>query len=216
MSSVIYEMNIGPKNMLSNSELLFFWTLPTVRYSKNKRIQRFGNWICFHPQVSGRHLLCWAQVQWLRLAVSNGPIREGISPFTWGQKQIQLPKRCILQFFEYRTMGKVQKPSNSECYTPSSEPFKIYFFPIVFYFSGLQRTRSAFAPVARGDRHIRRSIILLRILHAPSSELGLKAGYVNWRFACFLSISGSTAVTEYKMSYFIFSCVILILVPITS
>jgi hypothetical protein len=27
---------------------------------------------------------------------------------------------------EYRTMGKVQKPSNPECYTPSSKPSRIY------------------------------------------------------------------------------------------
>jgi hypothetical protein len=27
---------------------------------------------------------------------------------------------------KYRTMDKVQKPSNSECYTPSLEPFRIY------------------------------------------------------------------------------------------
>jgi hypothetical protein len=27
---------------------------------------------------------------------------------------------------EYRTMEKVQKPSISVCYTPSSEPFRIY------------------------------------------------------------------------------------------
>jgi hypothetical protein len=28
-------------------------------------------------------------------------------------------------FVEHRTMEKVQKPSNSVCYTPSSEPFRI-------------------------------------------------------------------------------------------
>jgi hypothetical protein len=33
---------------------------------------------------------------------------------------------------EYRTMEKVQKPSNSECYTPSSEPFRIYWLDIIF------------------------------------------------------------------------------------
>jgi hypothetical protein len=29
-------------------------------------------------------------------------------------------------FLQYWTMDKVQRPSNSECYTPSSEPFRIY------------------------------------------------------------------------------------------
>jgi hypothetical protein len=32
---------------------------------------------------------------------------------------------CSLEFLEYRTMGEVQKPINSECYAPSSEPFRI-------------------------------------------------------------------------------------------
>jgi hypothetical protein len=29
---------------------------------------------------------------------------------------------------EYQTMGKVKKPSNSVCYTPSLEPFRIYLY----------------------------------------------------------------------------------------
>jgi hypothetical protein len=29
-------------------------------------------------------------------------------------------------FLEYQRMNKVQKPSNSKCYTPLSEPFRIY------------------------------------------------------------------------------------------
>jgi hypothetical protein len=36
-----------------DSELLGIWTLSTVRHSKNYRMQRFGNWICCHPQVRG-------------------------------------------------------------------------------------------------------------------------------------------------------------------
>jgi hypothetical protein len=47
-----------------------------------------------------------------------------LPPHTWGRKQSQFPKRCFLQ---HLTMDKVQKPSNSKYYTPSSEPFRIYF-----------------------------------------------------------------------------------------
>jgi hypothetical protein len=36
--------------------------------------------------------------------------------FTRGWKQTQFPKRCVFQFLEFRTMDKVQNPSNSECY----------------------------------------------------------------------------------------------------
>jgi hypothetical protein len=36
------------------------------------------------------------------------------------------PKRRVFYTLEYRTMENVQNPSNSMCYTPSSEPFRIY------------------------------------------------------------------------------------------
>jgi hypothetical protein len=35
------------------SELLGFWTLPIVRYSRNLKTQYLGSWICFRPQVRG-------------------------------------------------------------------------------------------------------------------------------------------------------------------
>jgi hypothetical protein len=66
-----------------------------------------------------------------KLALSNGPNRAGVScPLTWGRKQIQFPKRCVLLFLEYRTMDKVQKPSSPERHVPSSEPFKVYLVGI--------------------------------------------------------------------------------------
>jgi hypothetical protein len=46
----------------------------------------------------------------------------------WGRKQFQFPKRRVFYFIENRTIEKAQKPSNSVCYTPSSEPFRIYIF----------------------------------------------------------------------------------------
>lgn len=39
----------------------------------------------------------------------------------------------FLYFLEYRPMEKVQKPSNPECYTQSSEPFRIYVKVVVFW-----------------------------------------------------------------------------------
>jgi hypothetical protein len=33
------------------SELLWFWILPIIQYSKNKKEQCFGNWICVCPRV---------------------------------------------------------------------------------------------------------------------------------------------------------------------
>jgi hypothetical protein len=46
--------------------------------------------------------------------------------FTLGRKQIQFPKYCVFLYFEFRTMDKAHNPSDSECYTPSSEPFRLY------------------------------------------------------------------------------------------
>jgi hypothetical protein len=54
----IYKWNINVFYMVASdrrkrklSELLNFSTLSNVLYSKNYRTQRFGNWICFRPQV---------------------------------------------------------------------------------------------------------------------------------------------------------------------
>jgi hypothetical protein len=39
-------------NNCSISQLLCFRTLSNLRYSRNQKTQRSGNWICFRPQVS--------------------------------------------------------------------------------------------------------------------------------------------------------------------
>jgi hypothetical protein len=42
-------------------------------------------------------------------------------------------KRRVFYSLEYRMMEKVQKPSNFVCYTPSSEPCRIYLLLSVLY-----------------------------------------------------------------------------------
>jgi hypothetical protein len=87
----------------------------------NTRKQRFGNWTCFCPQVrADRHLLCGfpekelTSVQWLRLTLCKGAKRTGVSPpLTWGRKQIQFPKGCVLHYWDFRAMGTVQISTNS-------------------------------------------------------------------------------------------------------
>jgi hypothetical protein len=69
--------------------------------------------------------LTWV-VQWLRLAIFEGPKKEGVSQLTWGRKEIQFPKLCILHFLEYWMINKAQNPINYEHSTPSAEPFRIY------------------------------------------------------------------------------------------
>jgi hypothetical protein len=65
-------------------------------------------------------------VHWLRLGLSKGPNRVGVFPFTWGWEHIQFPKRCSSLNLEFGMMAAVQKPSTSECCTPSLEPFRVY------------------------------------------------------------------------------------------
>jgi hypothetical protein len=61
--------------------------------------------------------------QWLSLALSNGTSWVGVfQPLTWERKQIQFPKRCVLECsLEYRMKDKVQTSSNPEHYI---EPLK--------------------------------------------------------------------------------------------
>jgi hypothetical protein len=40
--------------MVYNTELLGFWTFSIVRYSREQKTRRFGNWIFFRPQVTGK------------------------------------------------------------------------------------------------------------------------------------------------------------------
>jgi hypothetical protein len=49
----------------------------------------------------------------------------GLSPLTWRRRVIQFLKHCVF-YLEFRTMEKFHKPSHSECYTVSSEPFRNY------------------------------------------------------------------------------------------
>jgi hypothetical protein len=60
-------------------------------------------------------------VQWLILAWSTGPIWVDIA---WRRKKSHLPKRCDFYILS-KTMDQVQKTSGSQCYIPSSEPFRI-------------------------------------------------------------------------------------------
>jgi hypothetical protein len=76
------------------SELLGFWTLSIVRNSIYKETRRFGNWICFRPQMRGRdkererdthtHILCWVhQKELISITgpdLSKGPNRVCVSP----------------------------------------------------------------------------------------------------------------------------------------
>jgi hypothetical protein len=69
-------------------ELLGFWTLSIVQYSKKQeRTQRFENWICFRPQAEGEtHTLLGPlerpNLNHLRSLVFFGIPHNGQSPKT--------------------------------------------------------------------------------------------------------------------------------------
>jgi hypothetical protein len=66
-------------------------------------------------------------VQWLRLALSKGPNWVSVfSPLHLRTETDPVFETSCFYSLECRTMEKVQKRSNSVCYTPSSEPFRIY------------------------------------------------------------------------------------------
>jgi hypothetical protein len=45
---------------------------------------------------------------------------------TYKLRNYWVSETLFFWFLEYRMRDRVQKPSNSECYTPPSEPFRIY------------------------------------------------------------------------------------------
>jgi hypothetical protein len=86
-----------------------FRTSSIVWILKNYKIKtrRFGNWISFRPQVTG-----------LRLALSKGPNRVGVSPQLRTETDPVSETSCFtLYFFRIQTMDEVRKPINSADYT---------------------------------------------------------------------------------------------------
>jgi hypothetical protein len=121
-------------NFYDHSELIGFWTLSIVWYSKKLENTTFRKLDLFPSSGQGEggwFLVSW--VQWLRLALSKGPNWLGVLP-PWPEdgNRSSFRKVVFSNFLEYQTMDKVQKPINSECYTPSSEPIRIYFYDYYF------------------------------------------------------------------------------------
>jgi hypothetical protein len=109
------------------TELLDFWTFSIVRYSRKHKHDV--------SEIGSVSVLRWkgektpTQLGPLERANLNhwikGPNSVGVFfPFTWGRKHPLSETSCFYSL-EYRTMEKVQKPSNSVCYRPPSEPFRI-------------------------------------------------------------------------------------------
>jgi hypothetical protein len=64
---------------------------------------------------------------WLRLVLYKGPERVDVSlPSPEEEKRCSFRDVSFYSYLEYRTMDRVQKLSDSECYKLSSEPFRLY------------------------------------------------------------------------------------------
>jgi hypothetical protein len=82
-----------------------YWVFDFVHFlvfQKHTRPQHFGNWIRFHPWArGGRLLFCWVCLE---------------------RANLNLWTLCSFVFLEYRTMDRVQKPSN-----PGVNQFRIFY-----------------------------------------------------------------------------------------
>jgi hypothetical protein len=106
------------------SELLDFWTSSFVPYCIKLENTTFGQLDLF-PTLLGP--LERANLNhWIQLFIRD-PKRVGVShrPHLRTETDPVFETLPCLFFVEYRTMDKVQNPSNSECYSQSSEPFRI-------------------------------------------------------------------------------------------
>jgi hypothetical protein len=56
-------------------------------------------------------------------------IRVEVESLIAGSSSIRKYNRGLFSLIRIRTIKKVRKPSNSVCYTPSSEPYRIYIGP---------------------------------------------------------------------------------------
>jgi hypothetical protein len=107
--------------MMTHNYCFFFLLFSILRYSRNYKTRRFGNWACFRPQVRRK-----TPTQLGPVERANLNIWTQLSRCSRPRLRMQKISSRVLYFLEYRTMEKIQKPSNSEFYTPSYEPFRIY------------------------------------------------------------------------------------------
>jgi hypothetical protein len=75
------------------SELLGFWILSIIQYSKNYGTQCFGNYICFCARVRGETPILLGPLERDNL---NHWSRVCVSSLTWGWKEIHFLRCCVL------------------------------------------------------------------------------------------------------------------------
>jgi hypothetical protein len=126
------------------SGLMFFRLCPSSGILKNTKNTAFRkpDLFPFPFWGRGRHLLCW--VHWNYLTPTTG---SGVSSLQRTHHSSYLqplyprmetdPVSETLCYLDYQTMDKIQKPSNPECYTSSSESSRTLFLCPVFLFKAI-------------------------------------------------------------------------------
>jgi hypothetical protein len=107
---------------------------PSSGYLNNHKAQRLGNWVCFRPQVQERgHLFYLSSSERANLNhldpiiedSSKGPNRVGVFSTHLNMETHPVSERGFAGYIEFRMMDKVQKSSDSACYTSSPDAFRI-------------------------------------------------------------------------------------------
>jgi hypothetical protein len=89
-----------------------------------QKTQHFGNWTCLRPDVMGEmHLLCWAPYKDLISITGLSSPEDG--------NRSRFPNVVFTSYIEFRTIDRIQKTSNSECYSLSSEPFRVFLYACI-------------------------------------------------------------------------------------
>jgi hypothetical protein len=119
-------------------------------------------------------------VDWGRISVRDPT--QCPPPLAWERKRIQSPKRFVFKFLEYRTLGKVQKPSESETLSrmkqekskfvqePPMCTYKILTLFVVSKISKIDPNAGSFSKKATCKFH---KLPLSRRLHGIGYNVGL-------------------------------------------
>jgi hypothetical protein len=136
-------MSLGKQNSLAHLEgFIVSWrrrgpqhclqkSAPTQDFAQNYWI--FGLFPSSDIQGTRKHdvsetasVSVLRRVQWLMLAVFKGPNTVGVFPTHLRTETGAVSETSCFLVRRIPDGEKVENPSNSECYTPSSEPFKIF------------------------------------------------------------------------------------------